>query len=204
MNTENFALALYVPDTAHEQVTYLFREVPSVTVVVGDALETQADALIVPLNSFGYFDGGFALRVADQFGFDLQEQLTVRIRDNHFGELPIGLAEVLPTEKEKPAAIVATPISWASAGDLRDTLNVYQAMRGALLAIDHCSELSITSAGIPLLGVDEGKLTPYAAARQIRFAVRAILREKPRRMQNLSKATRRETNLKRQEKPQAD
>jgi O-acetyl-ADP-ribose deacetylase (regulator of RNase III) len=201
MDKEHFRVLLYVPESAHEQVTYLFREVPAVTVSVGDALQTDADALIVPLNSFGYFDGGFALRVADHLGFSLQEELRRRIGEDHFGELVVGQAEILPTQKDKPAFVIAAPLSRAAPGDLRDSVNVYLAMRGALLAVAKAPDCPIQSVGLPLMGVDEGKLTPYAAARQIRYGVRAILRERPRRMQNLSKATRREANLKRQERP---
>ncbi len=202
MDSANVKILLYVPEDAHELVTYLFREVPPVDVVLGEVLEADADALLVPLNSFGFFESGFPLRVADRFGFGIQEELRTRIREQHHGELLVGQAEIIPTGADRPAAVIAAPIARAAVADLRDTVNVYLAVRGVLLAVGAAPSLSITSIAMPLLGVDEGQHTPYAAARQVRYGVRAVFRDQPRRIQNLSKATRREKDLKRQERKQ--
>lgn len=200
MDMTTIKLFLHVPEHEREQVAYLFREVPQAAVVTGDILAADADALVVPLNSFGFFDGGFPLRIADRFGFRLQEELRTRIAERHFGELHVGQAEVLPTGAERPRFVIAAPIAWSAPGDLRDTINVYLATRAALLAVRAADDLPIGSIALPLIGMAEGKLSAYAAGRQIRYGVRAVLRDEPRRMQNLSKAARREKDLKRQVK----
>jgi O-acetyl-ADP-ribose deacetylase (regulator of RNase III) len=204
MDMTQLRFSLYTPEACREDVAYRFREVPQVAVVSGDILAAEADALIVPINSFGLFESGFPLRVADRFGFHLQETLRQRLPERHHGELLVGQAEVLPSGAERPAHIIAAPIARAAPGDLTTTVNVYLAVRGALLAVRDAPALGIASVACPLLGVEEGKLTPFAASRQIRYGVRAVLREKPRRVQNLSKAVRREKDLKRQESRKKD
>ena len=193
-------ILLAVPETAQEQVAYLFREVPQVHVLAEKALDVEAQALIVPLNSFGFFDSGFPLEVTDRLGFGLQDELQTRIVEQHFGELLVGQAEVIPTGAATPRFVIAAPVARSSPGNLKDTINVYLATRAALLAIRENPDLGIESVAFPLEAVLEGGVNAYAAARQIRYGVRAVLRERPRRVQNLSKMVRRERDLKRLEK----
>ena len=202
MEPEKFKVFIYVPQQALELVTELFAQIPQATVKVGQIFESGADAVVIPLNSFGFFDSGLALEATDRFGLRLQDELRKRINEKYFGELLVGQAEILPTGSENPRYIIAAPISRTQPGDLRNTVNIYLAARGALLAVRNSPELNIHSVAMPLMGVSEDKLSPYAAARQIRYGIRAVLRPQPRRVQNLSKATRREKSLKRQE-PQA-
>ncbi len=196
MDIERFKVFLHVPEESLELVRELFSQIPQVEVVTGSVFETTADAVVVPLNSFGFFDSGLALEATDRYGLQLQDELRARIEEKHFGELLVGAAEIMPTGVETPRYIIAAPIARTTPGDLRDTVNVYLAARGALLAVRNTPELGINSVAFPLMGVSEGKLTPYTAARQIRYGIRAVLRRKPRRVQHLSKAARREKALK--------
>jgi O-acetyl-ADP-ribose deacetylase (regulator of RNase III) len=197
MDITTFKVFLAVPEEDRDLATHLYREVPQVSVVTGDVMAIEADALLVPLNSFGFFDSGFPLRVADRFGIRLQDELRAIIAEKYDGELLVGQAEILTTGVAKPSFIVAAPLARAGPGDLRDTVNVYLATRGAMFAIQRAPALGIQSLAAPLTGVSEGRLTAYAAARQMRYGFRAVLRDAPRRVQNLSKALRRERELKR-------
>ena len=55
-------------------------EMPSVEIHDCDFLDVDADALIVPGNSFGFLDGGVELRVSERLGMEPQDRLRGRIR----------------------------------------------------------------------------------------------------------------------------
>ena len=195
---EDLQFTISLPENSKEEVDYLFREMPHVETSTQDIFSLNSDALLVPLNSFGFFDSGFPLLIADKFGFHIQDDLQKQIKENHFGELLVGDAEILPSGKESHAHLIVVPVERTPSGDISKTLNAYLAMRGALIAVKMNSDLSINSIVLPLIGTgSEGNLSAYASARQIRYAIRAVVREKPRRFENISKARRREISLKR-------
>ncbi len=197
-------ITLSVPKADSEEVNYLFREIPQVSVTCDDLFSLSVDALLIPINSFGFFEGGLPLQAADRFGFHLQEALQKKIIEAYYGEMLVGQAELLPTRKEAPAYVIAAPLFRTSEAGLSDTVNPYLAVRAAFLAIRGNPDRSIGSLGIPLLGSDAEGMTGYTSARQIRYAVRGALREKPRKLGHLSKAKRRERSLKRKEPKNRD
>jgi O-acetyl-ADP-ribose deacetylase (regulator of RNase III) len=197
---EDMKFVVCVPHDAEEAIRYLFREFPYIEVSVADPLTVEAQALVVPHNSFGFFDSGFRLRVADAFGFGLQDELQRRIAEQHDGELLVGRAEILPTGHAAPAFAIAAPIARASTAHLADNVNIYLAARGVMIAIKNNPALGIRTVIFPLAAFLEGTVTPYAATRQIRYGIRALYRDRPRRIDNLSKAIRREKELTRPEK----
>ncbi|HAK96857.1 MAG TPA: hypothetical protein DCM87_18170 [Planctomycetes bacterium] len=189
-----------VPPDAEELVRYLFREFPYVETVADDPLAVACDALVVPHNSFGFFDSGFRLRVADTLGFGLQDELRRRIAEAHDGELLVGEAEILPTGRPAPPCIIAAPIARAGTAHLSATVNIYLAARGVMLAVKKNPALNLRTIAFPLQALLEGGVTAYAAARQVRYGIRAVYRDKPRRVDNLSKAIRREKDLRKLQK----
>ena len=197
---EEMKFIVCVPGEAEETVKYLFREFPYVETSIADPLAVEAHALVVPHNSFGFFDSGFRLRVADTFGFGLQDELQRRIAERHDGELLVGHAEILPTGRNAPAYAIAAPIARASTAHLEDTVNIYLAARGVMVAIKNSPALGIRTVAFPLSAFLESKVTAYEATRQIRYGIRALYRDRPRRVDNLSKAIRREKDLKSLEK----
>ena len=195
---EPMKIIVCVAPDSEELVRYLFREHPYVETAVEDPLSDPCDALVVPHNSFGFFDNGFRLRVADALGFGLQDELQRRIAGAHDGELLVGEAEILPTGRPAPPYVIAAPIARAGTAQLSATVNIYLAARGVMLALKRNPSLGIGTVAFPLEhALLEGGVTAYAAARQIRYGVRAVYRERPRRVANLSKAIRREKDLKR-------
>lgn len=84
-------------------------EHPSVTIAVGDILETKADAILSPANSFGFMDGGIDLLYSRHFGWELQDNLQALLADRFQGELPVGQAVVVPTANASLAYLVSAP-----------------------------------------------------------------------------------------------
>jgi hypothetical protein len=172
---------------------------PEVEVRAEDILETRSDAILLPGNSFGFLSSGLELRVLERHGWDLEVDLRGRIRRDHAGELLVGQAIVL-----RPAggrAIVYAPV-WRTPRKLAATVNVYLAVRGALLALGSgeaapgCPTIQppIESLAIPPLGIDAG-LDPRVSARQIRYAHEVVNGLRGAGDKNLSQATRRERKL---------
>lgn len=191
---------LPVPEEAAGEVTHIFRQFPQVEVPVSDPFSVGAQALIVPINSFGFFDSGFPLKVADRFGLGIQQTLQDNIRKKHFGELLVGEAEVLLTGVKSPSLLIAAPVVRTSISTLADSVNVYLAMRGAVLSIRNDAPEPVESLCFPMEAVLGAGLTPYAAARQVREGLRVALRETPKALHHLSKEARREKSLKRPER----
>src|SRR4051794_20152003 len=87
-----------------------FAGVPNVEVSHGDIFQgTQADAVVGPANSFGYMDGGIDAVYLGRFGDDLQTRLQTIIRNEHRGELPVGVAIIVPTGDAAMPFMVSAP-----------------------------------------------------------------------------------------------
>ncbi|MBN1420036.1 MAG: macro domain-containing protein [Planctomycetes bacterium] len=167
----------------------------------GSVLESGCDAILCPTNSLGFLDGGLALEICERFGFRLQEELRALIRDEHDGELLVGQARILPTGIESPRWIIFAPVA-RTPQDIHRTVNVFLAMRAALLAIrdfNRGAETPIASLAVPPLAQGDLGVSPFAERRQVRHAIDRFVKGKPAKYHNLSKAVRREKKLKRQE-----
>ena len=177
-----------------------FLKWPEVEVRAADVLETAADAMLLPGNSFGFLDGGLALRVLEHGGWELEEELRQQIRSDHHGELLVGQAIVL-RRKSLPWAIVYAPI-WRTPRHLKDTVNVFLAARAAFIAVKAAAEpirspsrSPIRSIVLPAMGVDPGGLDPRVSARQIRYAYEMETARRAAGDKNLSQIQRRERKL---------
>jgi O-acetyl-ADP-ribose deacetylase (regulator of RNase III) len=190
-------ITISVPENDQKEVEHLFRNRPAVSTTLEDLFSLSTDAVLIPINSFGFFEGGLPLQATDHFGLHLQESLQKIIVSDYFGELLVGQAEILPSRTASPAHVIAAPLVRTIDDDLTNSMHAYLAMRAALLAIRNNPDKEITSLGVPLIGTGRGGLTAYTSARQIRYAIRGILREKPRKLEHLSKLKRRENSLKR-------
>lgn len=154
-----------------------FSDCYDVEISCGDILELQADAIVSPANSFGYMDGGIDLVYSRAMGWHLQSQLQKLLKDQHFGELPVGQAVVLATGYGKAPHLISAPTMRVPAGISR-TVNVYLAFRAALIAIlKHNGEHPepIRSVLCPGLGTGVGDMPPERAARQMRLAYNSVL-----------------------------
>ena len=135
-------LELHLRDINPDVTTALeavFADEPSVTVSQGDILAVAADAIVSPANSFGYMDGGIDLLYSRYFGDGLGDTLRQRLRDEHYGELPVGQALVMATGHEKIPFLVSAP-TMRVPDSISRTVNVYLACRAALIGRASCRE----------------------------------------------------------------
>lgn len=156
-----------------------FADAHDVNVSCGGIFDLQADAIVSPANSFGYMDGGIDLVYSHFFGWDLESALKTLIREQHFGELPVGQAIILPTGHKAIPWLVSAPTMRVPSGIGR-TLNVYLAFRAALIAVVHHNANGATpiqSLLVPGMGTGVGDVLPERAARQMRLAYDNIVRE---------------------------
>ncbi len=154
-----------------------FADAHDVDVCCGEIFEATADAIVSPANSFGYMDGGIDLVYSRFFGWDLQSRLQALLLEQHFGELPVGQAVIVPTENPTIPFLVSAPTMRVPASIGR-TPNVYLAFRAALTAVvrhNDSGTLPIASLLVPGLGTGVGEMPPERAARQMRHAYNAII-----------------------------
>ncbi len=137
---------------------------PQVTVVRGDILETSADAIVSPANSFGFMDGGIDLLYTELFGRELQQILQDRIRNSRGGELLVGQALTVQTHHERFPWLISAP-TMRTPADLTKTINVYLASKAAMGA---AMDEGFTSVVFPGMGTGVGNLSPKVAAVQMR------------------------------------
>lgn len=172
-------LTIHLRDISREVTSawnVAFADVPEVHVTCGDILERLADAIVSPANSFGYMDGGIDAAFAGYFGAALETSLRAVIFEEHYGELPVGQAIVLPTEDANIPFLVSAPTMRVPA-DISETVNVYLAFRAALIAVlaHNRTGNPIRSLLVPGMGTGIGQVPPERAARQMRFAYDTVL-----------------------------
>src|SRR6201996_8472444 len=97
-----------------------FADVPRVHVTCGNILEHPADAIVSPANSFGYMDGEIDAVLSGYFGARVEASLRAHIDEQHYGELPVGQATVLPTGDAKIPYLVSAP-TMRVPGDVSET-----------------------------------------------------------------------------------
>lgn len=189
-------MKLILSDTDSEVLTAWrtqFLKHPEVEIREAEILDTPAGALLLPGNSFGFLDSGLALAACERFGWDLQEEIRREIRTQHAGELLVGQAIVVRT----PTAdrhLVYAPL-WRTPRKLDGTVNVFLALRGALLELKRRTDLALESLAVTGLGVREGSLDARISARQLRYAYEIHVGLRGPGDKNLTQQARRERKL---------
>jgi O-acetyl-ADP-ribose deacetylase (regulator of RNase III) len=150
----------------------VFSATPDVLVVEGDILDGRCDAVVSPANSFGFMDGGIDLAYRRYFGREIQLRVQGKIKNDFFGELPVGQATVVSTGHENIPHLVVAP-TMRIPDRIGDTLNVYLAFRAALLAVlahNRRTATAIESLRVPALGTGVGAMPLVRAGRQMHAA----------------------------------
>ncbi len=171
-----------------------FAGVPSVTTSCGDIFSTKpglvdakdpvdvkADAIVSPANSFGFMDGGIDAVYTYQFGAGLQQRLQELIAVEHGGELPVGMAVIVPTMHDDIPWCISAPTMRVPRG-VADTVNAYLAFRAALRAVlahNASGRPPIRRILCPGLGTAVGQMPVARCARQMRIAWDRVLAGKP-------------------------
>ncbi len=146
-----------------------FAHIPQVEASQGDIFDLQADAVISPANSFGFMDGGIDLVYSKRFGWHVQERLQERLRQEHDGELPVGLAVLVHTDDPHIPYCISAPTMRAPA-PVSNTLNAYLAFRAALrvaLGFNRTHPGAITTILSPGMATATGQMDPDICAKQM-------------------------------------
>ncbi|KAL5457144.1 hypothetical protein EMCRGX_G034384 [Ephydatia muelleri] len=106
----------------------------------GDIFEggPTADAIVSPANSFGFMDGGIDMAYSKHFGWQMQTRLQTLLREKYDGELPVGLAVIIPTYPEEnpdPIKYLISAPTMRVPTDADTTVNAYLAFRATLRAV---------------------------------------------------------------------
>ncbi len=159
-----------------------FPNLPDVEIVCDDLASVPADALLLPVNSFGSLDGGgLDAPLVELLGDDTQAEVFGLVRVGWGGEMPVGVAEVLVAPDGPFSILVVAPVLRVMQNVGR-TVNSYLAFRAALRAVlQFNSEHGdiISSLLVPGLGTFSGQMPPLRAARQMRAAYNAVLLNAP-------------------------
>ena len=154
-----------------------FAGLSQVKVTCGDILDHTADAIVSPANSFGYMDAGVDAALSGYFGARVEDSLRALISEQHYGELPVGQAVIVPTGDAKIPFLVSAP-TMRVPGDISETVNVYLAFRATLIAVlAHNREGGnpIRTTLVPGMGTGIGQVPAERAARQMRFAYDSVV-----------------------------
>lgn len=159
------------PDIANA-LARAFADVDQVEVVEGNLLDLACDAIVSPANSFGNMGGGIDKAIDDFHRGEAQRAVTAAIREQFFGELPVGAAIVVRLPGRRWPFIVAAP-TMRIPGNVAGTINAYHSMRAALIAVmQHNATRTegIRSLAVPGLCTGVGGMTYEKASEQMRIA----------------------------------
>jgi O-acetyl-ADP-ribose deacetylase (regulator of RNase III) len=167
----------------NEQLVAAWRECfagcDDVEISHGEIFGAHADAIVSPANSFGYMDGGIDLAYVRRFGWELQDRLQCKLRDEHDGELPVGQAAIIETLDACIPFMISAPTMRIPA-DVSGTLNAYLAFRAALCAVKlhnaSSPPIPISSVLCPGMATAIGNMPPQIAAGQMHAAYLLIVK----------------------------
>jgi O-acetyl-ADP-ribose deacetylase (regulator of RNase III) len=174
VSTHQFRLTLCDPN--QELLAYLvqeFADYEQVEIVEGNLIHISCDALVSPANSFGDMGGGVDKVIDDYFEGKAQQAIQQKIRDEWYGELPVGMAVIVEPIPQKKPVIISTP-TMRIPGNIQGTLNVYLAMRAMLLTAYRANLIHVACPG---LGTGVGGIPYDEAAHQMKVAFQMIIME---------------------------
>ncbi len=172
-NNMQFHLIAYTPEHYNAWIA-AFAESPEVMISKGDILSFTADAIVSPANSFGYMDGGLDLKYSQFFGWELEKRLRRLLIEKHYGELPVGQAEIVKTTHQDIPYLISAPTMRVPM-NVATTLNAYLAFKAVIQAVQAFNQLEsevITSILCPGLATGEGGMPPERCAMQMYKAYR--------------------------------
>ena len=157
----------------------VFSDLDHVSIYHGDIFNVKADAIVSPANSFGDMSGGLDLAIQKHFRFSAEKSVQQIIRQKYFGELPVGMSEILKMNCGRFMYLIISP-TMRIPGKIRSSINAYLSMRGTLVALRRFNELNsipIKSAVMPSLGTGVGGMIYQDAAEQMKAAYDNIMND---------------------------
>jgi O-acetyl-ADP-ribose deacetylase (regulator of RNase III) len=159
----------------------VFNGYSDIEISCGDIFDLKADAIVSPANSFGFMDGGIDLAYTRYFGQSLQNNLQKVIREEYYGELPVGNAVIIKTGNANIKYLISAP-TMRIPQDISKTVNAYLAFRAALIEVKKFNEKNcneINSILCPGLGTLTGNMPPRVCAVQMKKAYDLIVAGPP-------------------------
>ncbi len=150
----------------------------NVEVLHGNLLHLTAGALVSPANGFGDMGGGVDKAIGDFFGGQAQKIVQAHIREEFFGEMPVGIASILPMPHRQFPFLIVAP-TMRIPGYAGKTINAYLAMRAILVAVTKHNQSNaerINHVAMPSLCTGVGGMPFGEAAGQMHAAVESILK----------------------------
>ncbi len=150
----------------------------NVEILHGDILRLTAGALVSPANSFGDMSGGVDKAIDDFFGGQAQKTVQAHIREAFFGEIPVGVASILPMPHRQFPFLVVAP-TMRTPGYAGKTINAYLAMRAVLVAVTRHNRsvaARIDHIALPSLCTGVGGMPFLEAAEQMHAALENVLK----------------------------
>lgn len=167
-----------------------FKDIPDVQATAGDIFAVQSDAIVSPANSFGFMDGGIDRLYSQRFGWHLQERLQQLLRDQYDGELPVGLAVLIPTDHSDIPYLISAPTMRVPI-NVSDTLNAYLAFRAVLRLVEKTNQAqpgTISSVVCPGLATATGEMAPDICAKQMHTAYLQVTGGQPWQASSINEA----------------
>ena len=155
----------------------IFANEDHVEILQGNLLNLKADALISPANSFGDMSGGLDKTIDDFYFGRAQEKVQTLIQKEYFGEMPVGVAEILPMANRQFPFLIIAP-TMRIPGNVARTINAYLSMRAIVVAIQKHNQRSqekIKHIALSALCTGVGGMHFQESAEQMHTAVQQIL-----------------------------
>ena len=151
-----------------------FKDYDEVEVVIDEFshfmdAHNDIECIVSPANSFGIMSGGYDKAITDYFGKGVQIEVQHYIKENLFGEQPVGTSIIvdIPNTNKK---LIHTP-TMRLPSRILDPMVIYHSMRSTLIvAINN----NIQSIVIPAFGGLTGQVKPDVLARYMRLAYEQV------------------------------
>ena len=158
-----------------------FSDIDTVSVVLGDILLLDTHALVSPANSFGEMSGGLDKAIDCFYNYKAQKAAMTIIQSKHFGELPVGTAEIFSMNHDTFPYLVCAPTMRIPGKLPEGSINAYLAMRAILIELKKFNSFKprgIQSVALPSLCTGVGGLSYLDSAKQMRMAFEMIMYNK--------------------------
>jgi O-acetyl-ADP-ribose deacetylase (regulator of RNase III) len=200
------ALLVHLRDTNPELIKAwqsFFGRNAKVDISEGNVLDLEVSALVTPANSFGIMDDGLGAQLNKLTDGALEARVRKLIQDRHAGELPVGCAEIITTNLDKPKLSIIAPTMRVPIRMTNANVNSYMATRAAFRALaaymrKECEDLgqsTIESVAFVGMGTGAGKTSPAVAAFQMYEAYCQIVLGQEPNFATLEGATAHDTEL---------
>lgn len=152
---------------------HFFDRSGKVTIKDGDIFDGEFSAIVLPINSFAIMNGGIAEQLNKKADGILETRARKLILDRYAGEMPVGIAEIIPSGLEKPPLVVLAPTTRVPVKfQEAPSINGYLAMRACLRAVAAFVRsgdrgVHLESVAIPGLDTGKGGSNPATAAFQM-------------------------------------